>query len=89
MSKAFISKVIQTSTGLTTSVANHVAGEVIAAIVAEIKKEGTFGVPGFGTFTVKETKARKRLDPRNSAPIHVEAGKTVRFRASPVLKNSV
>ena len=89
MSKAFIAKVIQQSAELTGAAANRATGELIDAIVKELKKAGKFTLPGFGTFTVRKTKARKGLNPRTGAAIKVKAGKTVRFKASPVLKKSV
>jgi DNA-binding protein HU-beta len=89
MSKAFISKVIQQSAELTGAAANRATGDLIDAIVKELKKAGKFTLPGFGTFTVRKTKARKGLNPRTGASIKVRAGKTVRFKASPVLKKSV
>ncbi len=89
MSKAFIATALRKSTGLNATAAWQTAGDVIDAIVTEMKKEGTFGLPGFGTFSVAKTKARKGLNPRNLAPIKVKAGKTVRFKASPVLKKAV
>jgi DNA-binding protein HU-beta len=89
MSKAFIAKVIQQSAELTGAAANRATGELMEAIVKELKKAGKFTLPGFGTFTVRKTKARKGLNPRTGASIKVKAGKTVRFKASPVLKKSV
>jgi DNA-binding protein HU-beta len=89
MSKAFIAQVMQDSIGLTGVTANRAASELITAIVQELKKTGKFTLPGFGTFTVRKTKARKALNPRTGASIRVKAGKTVRFKASPVLKKAV
>lgn len=89
MSKAFIAKVIQQSAELTGAAASRATGDLITAIVKELKKAGKFTLPGFGTFTVRKTKARKGLNPRTGASIKVKAGKTVRFKASPVLKKTV
>jgi DNA-binding protein HU-beta len=89
MSKAFIAQVIQESAELTGTAANKAAGEVIAAIVRELKKSGRFTLPSFGTFIVRKTKARKGLNPRTGEAIKVKAGKTVRFKASPTLKKVV
>jgi DNA-binding protein HU-beta len=89
MSKAFISKVIQQSAKTTGAMANRVTQELIDAIVKEMKKNGKFTLPSFGTFTVRKTKARKALNPRTGESIKVKAGKTVRFKASPVLKKAV
>ena len=89
MSKAFIAQVLQESATLTGTAANRAAGDLMGAIVKELKKNGKFTLPSFGTFTVKKTKARKGLNPRTGEAIKVKAGKTVRFKASPTLKKSV
>jgi DNA-binding protein HU-beta len=89
MSKAFIASVIQESAELTGAAANRAAGDLMEAIVRELKKSGKFTLPSFGTFTVRKTKARKGLNPRTGESIKVKAGKTVRFKASPTLKKAV
>jgi DNA-binding protein HU-beta len=89
MSKAFIASVIQDSAALTGVAANRAAGDLIDAIVKEMKKSGGFTLPSFGTFRVVKTKARKGLNPRTGEAIKVKAGKTVRFKASPTLKKAV
>jgi DNA-binding protein HU-beta len=89
MSKAFIAKIIQQSTECTRVAANQAAGDLMMAIIGELKKSGGFTLPTFGTFTVRKTKARRGLNPRTGESIRVKAGKTVRFKASPTLKRSV
>lgn len=89
MSKAFITAVIQSSTEITGVAANRAATDLIEAIVKELKKDGKFTLPSFGTFTVRKTKARKGVNPKTSEAIKIKAGKTVRFKASPTLKKSV
>jgi DNA-binding protein HU-beta len=89
MSKAFIASIIQESAELTGASANRAAGDLMEAIVRELKKSGKFTLPSFGTFTVRKTKARKGLNPRTGESIKVKAGKTVRFKASPTLKKAV
>jgi DNA-binding protein HU-beta len=86
MSKAFIAEIIQNSAEITGVAANRAAADLIEAIVKELKKNGGFTLPSFGTFTVKKTKARKGVNPRTGEPVKVKAGKTVRFKASPSLK---
>jgi DNA-binding protein HU-beta len=87
--QAFIASVLQGSAELSGSAANATAGALIEAIVKRMKRDGKFTLPGFGTFKVAKTKARKGLNPRTGAAIKVKAGKTVRFKASPVLKKAV
>ncbi len=89
MSKAFLVAVLQESTGVTGVAANRAAADLIGAIVKELKRSGGFTLPGFGTFRVAKTKARKALNPRTGEPVKVKAGKTVRFKASPTLRKSV
>jgi DNA-binding protein HU-beta len=89
MSKAFIAGIIQQSTDCTGVAANAAAGTLVEAIVKQMKKDGGFTLPSFGTFTVRKTKARKAMNPRTGEPVKVKAGKTVRFKASPNLKKAV
>ena len=88
MSKAFIASVIQESTELS-GAAIRAAGDLMQTIVRELKKSGKFTLPSFGTFTVRKMKAGKALNPRTGEPIKVKARKTVRFKASPNLKQAV
>ena len=89
MSKAFISKILQESMGVTGAAANRATNDLIYATVKEMKTAKKFTLPRFGRFAVYKTKARKALNPRTGESIRVRAGKTVRFKASPVLKKSV
>ena len=89
MSKAFIAAVIKDSIACSATTANAAAGALLAAIVKEMKREGGFTLPSFGTFRVVKTKARKGLNPKTGAAIKIKAGKTVRFKASPTLKKAV
>ena len=89
MTKAFIAEVLRESCELTPVGATAAAGDLISAIVEKLKRDGRFKLPGFGTFTVAKTKAHIGMNPRTGEKIKVKAGKTVRFKASPVLKRTV
>ena len=89
MSKAFIADVIQNSTEITYIAAGRAAADLIGAIVEEIKKNGSFTLLNFGTFTVRKTKARNGINPRTGETIKIKAGKTVRFKAARNLKAAV
>ena len=89
MSKAFIASVLQESLDCTAVAAKQAADDLIGAILKDMKKEGGFTLPSFGTFRVVKTKARKARNPRTGEPIKVKAGRTVRFKASPNLKKAV
>ena len=86
MSKRFLTDVIARAADMPASAAGRLAGEIVAAIKAEIVQTGRFSLPDFGSFTVRETPKRSALNPRTGEKVAVKAGATVRFKASPSLK---
>ncbi len=88
MSKRFLTDVIARAADMPASAAGRLAGEVVAAIKAEIVETGRFSLPAFGSFTVRETPRRTALNPRTGEKVEVKAGATVRFKASPSLKEA-
>jgi len=54
-----------------------------------IKKNKRFSYPGFGTFLVRNRKARKGRNPQTGAEIQIKASKTVGFKPAPKLKKSL
>lgn len=89
MSKAFIAQSIQSSTEITGAAATRASQQLVVDLVGQLKRKGHFTLPGFGTFRVHKTRARKALNPRTREPIKVKAGRTVRFKVSPLLKKAV
>jgi len=59
---------------------------VFDAIRASLKKKDPVTISGFGTFKVKETKARAGRNPKTGETIQIPAKKKVAFRASKDLK---
>jgi DNA-binding protein HU-beta len=88
MSKKFLTDVIVQSTEMPAVAANRLAADLIAAIKAEIISTGRFTLPEFGSFIVRETPKRTAMNPRTGEKVPVKAGATVRFKASPSLKES-
>ena len=66
-----------------------VLDSVFENISKAIKKEKRFAYPGFGTFTVRNRKARKGRNPQTGEEIKIKASKTVGFKPAPTLKNSL
>ncbi|MBJ81137.1 MAG: integration host factor [Myxococcales bacterium] len=66
-------------------------GELVDAVFTNlswaIKKEKRFSYPGFGTFTVRNRKARKGRNPQTGELIKIKASKSVGFRAAKALKD--
>jgi len=54
-----------------------------------IKKEKRFSYPAFGTFTVRNRKARKGRNPQTGEEIKIKASRTVGFKPAPTLKGSL
>ncbi|MFQ5444631.1 MAG: HU family DNA-binding protein [Nitrospinales bacterium] len=86
-----INSVIKSCKGADLS--KRLAGEILDAafenIGKAIKKEKRFAYPGFGTFTVRNRKARKGRNPQTGEEIKIKASKTVGFKPAPALKNSL
>jgi len=58
-------------------------------VAQSIKKEHRFAYPGFGTFVVRNRKARKGRNPQTGAEIKIRASKTVGFRPARELKKTL
>ena len=52
-----------------------------------IKKNKRFSYPGFGTFVMKNRKARKGRNPQTGEEISIKASKTVAFKPAPKMKS--
>ena len=74
-------------------ISKRLTGDMLDAafenIQKAIKKNKRFSYPGFGTFTVRNRKARKGRNPQTGAEIQIKASKTVGFKPAPKLKNSL
>ncbi len=64
-----------------------VLNAVFEAVRNAVKKDKRFSFPGFGTFTVRQRKARKGRNPRTGAAITIKPSKTVGFKPAPKLKS--
>ena len=59
------------------------------AVSGAIRDGGRFSYPGFGTFKVKERAARQGRNPQTGAAIQIPASKSVGFKPSASLKDSL
>lgn len=75
------------------NLSKRLTGDVLDAVFENIskaiKKEKRFAYPGFGTFTVRNRKARKGRNPQTGEEIKIKASKTVGFKPAPTLKTSL
>jgi len=56
--------------------------KTLTQIVEELKAQTSVTVKGFGTFTVKEVKARTRRNPKTGAAVQAPGFKKVAFKMS-------
>jgi len=66
--------------------AQEIVDTVFEGIKGSLKKRDAVAISGFGTFRVKETKARMGRNPKTGEQIQIPAKKKVTFRASKDLK---
>lgn len=72
--------------GLTRKTVADVVDTIFDQIRASIANDGKFYMPKFGTFALRDRKARVGRNPQTGEPIDIEASKTVGFKVSSELK---
>lgn len=89
MSKLNIANALKQRFNFTGVAARQIVDSMIDDMVATLVAKGRLGIPGFGTFLVRPTPARRAINPRTGEKVSVAAGYTVRFRPSPLLREKV
>mgnify|MGYP005839129291 CR=1 FL=1 len=89
MNKTDLINRIAKDAGVSKPVANKALSAVIDGVTLALKKGQKITLVGFGTFDVRERKARTGRNPRTKAPIKIPAKKVVRFKAGKNLKDVV
>ena len=67
--------------------AQEIVDTVWDTIKGSLKKQEDVAISGFGTFKVKQTKARMGRNPKTGETIQIPAKKKVAFRVSKELKS--
>jgi DNA-binding protein HU-beta len=62
---------------------------VLGGIREGLQSDRSVTLTGFGTFEVKDRKARIGRNPQTGEPIQIESGRRVGFRVGKALKDSV
>lgn len=88
MNKAQLVETVAKNTN-TKKEAQEAVETLLDAIRDSLKKKEPVTISGFGTFRVRETKARMGRNPKTGEQIHISAKKKISFRASKDLKNLV
>ena len=89
MNKTELVASVAEKTAMTKKDAEKALNAVFASIEEALAKEEKVQVIGFGTFEVRQRKAREGRNPRNNEPIQIEASKTPAFKAGKQLKDLV
>lgn len=69
--------------------AQEIVDTILEGIKKTLKKKEDVAIAGFGTFKVKQTKARMGINPKTKEKIKIAAKKKVVFKASKELKELV
>lgn len=86
MNKSELVSLVAGALDETGAAAERAVNAVLDGIKAGLRKDGSVSLVNFGTFEVRERKARMGRNPRTGATIHIAASKTVGFRAGKALK---
>jgi len=89
MNKAELRETVQRALDCPATIAERAVGAVLDGIREGLQKDGTVQILGFGTFQVKQRKARVGRNPTTGDPIQIPASMTVQFRAGKGLKESL
>lgn len=89
MKKTEIVKMIAARTGLSAVKAGAVFDETFAVLGNALAEKGKITVTGFGAFSVRSRAARSGRNPQTGEAIRIGPSKTVAFKASKNLKNTV
>ncbi len=89
MSKSVLSDLLSEKHGLSKSKAKDIVDDLFAGIETTLLSQGSITFVGFGTFYVKEDKARTGRNPATGNPVEIPAKKSVKFRAGAPLKARV
>ena len=77
------------STDITQAKAREAISATFDGISAALAKGEDLTVKGFGSFRISERQARMGRNPQTQEPLHIAASKSIAFKASKVLKDSV
>ena len=89
MNKAELVEEVAGKVGLTKKDANNVVDAITSAITDTLAMNERVALVGFGTFQVRERKARKGVNPQTREAINIPAKKVPKFTAGKALREAV
>jgi len=89
MNKADLVEKVADQTGLTKKTSREAVDAIISAIIDSLVREERVTLVGFGTFQVRERKARRGVNPQTRKTIQIPAKKVPKFLAGKSLRKAV
>ncbi len=89
MNKTELVEIVATKTGLTKKDSEKAVAAVLEGITDALVKGDKVQMVGFGTFEVRERKAREGRNPSTGETIKIQAQKVPAFKPGQALKNMV
>lgn len=89
MTKADLIAAVAKQTQLTKKAATEVIEVVFSRIGDAVKSEERFSYPGFGTWSLRNRKARHIRNPQTNEIMKLKATKTIGFRPAKELKDTL
>ncbi|MCH7798320.1 MAG: HU family DNA-binding protein [Planctomycetes bacterium] len=89
MNKGELIEKVASDLGSTKTAASKAIESVIKCIAEGIKEKDTVTISGFGTFSRKLRAARTGVNPSTGEPLQIKASKTVAFKPSRSLKDTL
>ena len=89
MNKSELIEEIANEANLTKASATKALEATISAITESLKSGQPITIVGFGTFMVRESKARMGRNPRTGESIEIDASKRPSFKAGKALKDAL
>ncbi|MFH0871861.1 MAG: HU family DNA-binding protein [bacterium] len=89
MTKANLVAQMSKDAGVTKAAAEKALGSFTKAVSKVLSKGGKVTLVGFGTFSVRERKARKGRNPQTGREMMLKAKKVPKFSAGKALKSAI
>ena len=89
MNKGQLIDEVAAELGATKAAAGRATTAVIKSITDGIKRDNAVTISGFGTFTRKDRPARTVRNPATGEPLHIKPSRTVNFKPSQGLKDTI
>jgi len=84
-----IYKDVKGDTRITKKEAKHIVDKLIEKIVENVKEDNQVSFLGFGTFRLKKVNEKEGINPQTGKKITIPAYKTIAFKASSKVKESL